>query len=119
HGHVIQRESQLPGSALRINELIADRVLFQCKRYTKQISPSYIREFRGCMASRADRGIFLATTTFSSEAKREASREGARPIEMVDLDALISLMKKYAKELGVKTQTVYTVDLWFFRDYMP
>jgi restriction system protein len=44
---------------LRINRLVSDRVLFQCKRHAKQVSPSYIREFRGSMAARADRGFFL------------------------------------------------------------
>jgi restriction system protein len=100
---------------LRINKLVSDRVLFQCKKYTTQISPSYIREFRGSMAARADRGIFLATNTFSAEAKREAVREGAAPIEMVDLDALISLLTEL--RLGVTARTVLAVDQSFFREY--
>jgi len=100
---------------LRINRLVSDRVLFQCKRHAKQISPSYIREFRGGMAARADRGIFLATSTFSAEAKREAAREGAAPIEMVDLSALISLLTDLG--LGVTPRTVFTVDQSFFREY--
>jgi restriction system protein len=102
---------------LRINKLISDRVLFQCKRHAEQISPAYIREFRGSMSGRADRGIFLATSTFSAEAKREARRDGAVPIEMVDLDSLISLLAEFG--LGVKSQTVLTVDQEFFREYMP
>lgn len=100
---------------LRINRLVSDRVLFQCKRHAKQISPSYIREFRGSMAARADRGILLATSTFSAEAKREAAREGAAPIEMVDLGALISLLTDLG--LGVTPRTVFTVDQLFFYDY--
>ena len=100
---------------LRINKLVSDRVLFQCKRYTDQISPSYIREFRGSMNGRADRGIFLATSNFSTEAKREATRDGAVPIEMVDLDALISLLA----ELGLGIRTAFAVDLAFFEEYMP
>jgi restriction system protein len=100
---------------LRINRLVSDRVLFQCKRHAKQISPSYIREFRGSMAARADRGIFLATSTFSAEAKREAAREGAAPIEMVDLGALISLLTDLG--LGVTPRTVFAVDQLFFYDY--
>lgn len=101
----------------RTNPFVADRVLFQCKRYTKQVSPAYIREFRGAMANRVNRGIFLATSTFSAEARREASREGAAPIELVDLDALITLLTKLG--LGVTTRTVLSVDTEFFRDYMP
>jgi restriction system protein len=101
----------------RTNRLITDRVLFQCKRHTKQVSPAYIREFRGAMANRANRGIFLATSTFSVEARREANREGAAPIELVDLDSLISLLTDLG--LGVTTQTTFAVDQAFFRDYMP
>jgi restriction system protein len=84
-------------------------------RHAKQISPSYIREFRGSMAAGADRGIFLATSTFSAEAKREAARERAAPIEMVDLGALISLLTDLG--LGVTPRTVFTVDQLFFYDY--
>jgi restriction system protein len=102
---------------LRTNRLVTDRVLFQCKRHTKQVSPAYIREFRGALSSRADRGIFLATSTFSAEAKREASREGAAPIELVDLDGLISLLAEL--QLGVTPRTTLAVDQAFFRDYMP
>src|SRR5260370_10178387 len=102
---------------LRTNRLVTDRVLFQCKRHTKQVSPAYIREFRGAMHNRADRGIFLATSTFSVEAKREASREGAAPIELVDLDGLISLLTDL--RLGVTARTAFTVDHSFFRDYAP
>ncbi len=102
---------------LKINRLVSERVLFQCKKHAKQISPSYIREFRGSMAARADRGIFLATSTFSTEAKREAAREGAVPIEMVDLDDLISLLIDLG--LGVMEQKAYSVDEEFFQEYMP
>ena len=69
------------------------------------------------MHNRADRGIFLATSTFSAEAKREASREGAAPIELVDLDGLISLLTDL--RLGITTHTIFAVDQDFFRDYMP
>ncbi|HEY6578259.1 MAG TPA: restriction endonuclease [Rhizomicrobium sp.] len=102
---------------LRINKLVSDRVLFQCKRHADQISPSYIREFRGSMDGRADRGIFLATSNFSAEAKREAVRDGAVPIEMVDLDGLISLLTELG--LGVTAQTAYRIDEAFFREYAP
>ena len=60
---------------------------------------------------------FLATKTFSAEAKREAAREGAAPIEMVDLDALISLLTEL--RLGVAARTVFTVDHSFFQEYGP
>jgi restriction system protein len=99
---------------LRVNRLISDRVLFQCKKHAEQISPNYIREFRGSMNGRAERGIFLATSRFSAEAKREANRDGAVPIEMVDLDGLISLLI----ELRLGVRTAYAVDDEFFSEFM-
>ena len=101
---------------LRVNRLIADRVLFQCKRHADQISPAYIREFRGSMDGRADRGIFLATSNFSAEAKREATRDGAVPIEMVDLDGTVSLLKEL--RLGVSVRTVFEINEDFFQEFI-
>jgi restriction system protein len=69
------------------------------------------------MAVRADRGIFLATSTFSTEAKREAKRESAAPIELVDLNGLISLLAELG--LGVRTRKELAIDHKFFHDYMP
>ncbi|WP_158258322.1 restriction endonuclease [Rhodopila globiformis] len=88
---------------------------FQCKRYSSPVSPSYIRDFRGAMQGRADRGIFLTTSTFSVEARREAGRERASRVELVDIDALIELLKEL--QIGVITQTIYVVDQTFFVEY--
>jgi len=43
--------------SLQINPLVSIKVLFQCKRYKKSVSPSDVRDFRGAMAGRADKGI--------------------------------------------------------------
>jgi restriction system protein len=67
------------------------------------------------MQGRADRGIFLTTSTFSVEARREAGREGASRVELVDIDALIELLKEL--QIGVITQTIYVVDQTFFVEY--
>ena len=63
---------------LQINPLVSFKVLFQCKRYTKSVSPSHVRDFRGAMAGRADKGIIITTGSFTAEARREASRDGER-----------------------------------------
>jgi len=102
---------------LRINPVLADRVVFQCKRYSSPVSPADVRDFRGAMQGRAQRGIFLATSKFSTEATREAMREGASPIDLVDIDGLLALLTEY--RLGVTTQTVHIVDRTFFSDYLP
>ena len=59
---------------LSVNPLVSFKVLFQCKRFSKSVSPSHVRDFRGGMAGRADKGIILTTGAFTAEARREASR---------------------------------------------
>lgn len=101
---------------LEINPLISFKVLFQCKRWKNNIPPSEIRDFRGAMAGRADKGIFLTTGSFSQEAKKEAVRDGAAPIELVDIEKLINMLEKL--ELGLKPRTTFDVDMEFFDDYI-
>lgn len=101
---------------LEINPLISFKVLFQCKRWKNNIPPAEIRDFRGAMAGRADKGIFLTTGSFSQEAKKEAVRDGAAPIELVDIEKLIEMLEKL--ELGLMPRTTFDVDMNFFDEYM-
>lgn len=100
---------------LQINELVSFRVLFQCKRYLGTIGSGAIRDFRGAMTGRTDKGIFLTTGTFSRDAERESVREGTPPIELVDGERLIQLMERL--KLGVVPRTVFDIDHRFFEEY--
>lgn len=100
---------------LQINPLVSFKVLFQCKRYAKSVSPSHIRDFRGAMAGRADKGIVITTGTFTSEARREASRDGVPPIELIDGEKLVDMLEHL--ELGLKPVTTYEIDESFFREF--
>jgi restriction system protein len=100
---------------LEVNPLVSFNVLFQCKRYKGSVSASQIRDFRGAMQGRADKGIILTTGSFTSEAKKEARRDGAPPIEIVDGEKLVDMFEKL--ELGVIAKTVYEVDEQFFNEY--
>lgn len=100
---------------LRVNPFVAFKVLFQCKRYTRSISPSEIRDFRGGMQGRADKGIFLTTGTFTAQAQLEATRDGAPPIELVDGERLIGLFEHL--ELGLKPRMTYDLDVGFFEQF--
>jgi restriction system protein len=100
---------------LMVNELVSFRVLFQCKRYQGSVGAPEVRNFRGAMSGRTDKGIFLTTGSFTSEARREAVREGVPPIELVDQERLVALMERH--QLGVKPRTVFDVDLDFFEVY--
>lgn len=96
--------------------LVSFPVFFQCKRYGGSVGAAAVRDFRGAMAGRGDKGLLITTGTFTAEAKKEATRDGAPPVDLIDGDRLSDLLKKY--ELGVQTRMVedVTVDGAFFND---
>jgi restriction system protein len=66
------------------------------------------------MVGRADRGLFITTGTFTREAIKEATRDGAPPIDLMDGDQLAAKLKELG--LGVKTSMVErseVVEEWF------
>jgi restriction system protein len=98
--------------------LVSFPVFFQCKRYKGSVGSAAVRDFRGAMAGRGDKGLLITTGTFTSEAKAEATRDGAPPVDLIDGDRLCDLLKEY--DLGVKTTVRQiediTVDTEFFGD---
>jgi restriction system protein len=88
---------------LRLN-LLSFQVFFQCKRWKGSVGPSTIRDFRGAMVGRADKGLVITTATFTADARREATRDGAPAIDLVDGDALCDLLKSL--RIGVSVQQV-------------
>jgi restriction system protein len=76
-------------------------VFFQCKKYKGSVTPEKVRDFRGAMAGRGDKGPLITTGTFTSEAKKEATRDGAPPIDLIDGERLCELLKEHG--LGVRT----------------
>lgn len=91
---------------LRLN-LLSFHVLFQCKRYSGSVAAREIRDFRGAMVGRSDKGLFITTGTFTADAKREATRDGAPAIELIDGDQLCDLLRQL--KLGVKIELVERV----------
>ncbi len=59
-----------------------------------------VRDFRGAMSGRGEKGLLITTGTYTSEAKRESTRDGAPPVDLIDGDQLCDLLKQY--ELGVR-----------------
>lgn len=98
--------------------LVSFPVFFQCKRYKGSVGSAAVRDFRGAMAGRGDKGLLITTGTFTSEARAEATRDGAPPIDLIDGNRLCDLLKEY--DLGVKTTVRQvediTVDTEFFTD---
>ncbi|MFH1957724.1 MAG: restriction endonuclease [bacterium] len=101
---------------LEINPFVSFKVLFQCKKYKGSVSRSQVGDFRNAMIGRAEKGIILTTGSFTNEAIKEANREGAPQIELVDGEKLIKMFEKV--ELGLKPKTVFEVDLKYFKKYM-
>ena len=98
---------------LRVN-LISFHVRFQCKRYAGSVAAREIRDFRGAMVGRADKGLFLTTGRFTRDAAREAVRDGAPAIDLIDGLALCALLREL--KLGVTTELVTRSQPEFFAE---
>lgn len=98
----------------RIHGFMSFHVFFQCKRYKGSVSAGEIRDFRGAMVGRADKGLFITTGTFSPPAVKEATRDGAPPIDLVDGSELADKLRDLG--LGVRKEMVEVVrvdESWF------
>jgi restriction system protein len=100
---------------LQVNPFVSFKVLFQCKRYKDSVGAPVIRDFRGAMMGRADKGIIMTTGTFTMDAKREARRDGVTPIELVDGEKLIDMFETY--QIGLKPVKTYELDYKFFEEF--
>ncbi len=101
---------------VKIQDVLSYHVVFQCKRYKGSVGPAAIRDFRGAMIGRADKGLFITTGTFTRDAIKEATRDGASPIDLIDGDELVEMLKKL--RLGVNVKMVEEIDVdtqWFIK----
>ena len=96
---------------LRVN-LISFQIVFQCKRYAGSVGSGAIRDFRGSMVGRADKGLFMTTGRFTSSAELEAVRDGAPAIDLIDGLELCRLLREL--ELGVRLVQEVRVEPAFF-----
>lgn len=98
---------------LRVN-LVSFQVYFQCKRWKGSVGSKEIRDFRGALQGRADKGLFITTGNFTAQASEEATRDGAIAIDLIDGERLCSLLKQY--NLGIQTKLVEEIVIntdWF------
>jgi len=89
---------------MRLGGLLSFHVIFQCKRYQGAVTVSQVRDFRGAMVGRADKGLLITTGNFTKDAVVEATRDGAPAIDLIDGDLLIDKLKELS--LGVQTRRV-------------
>ena len=95
----------------RVN-LVSFQIYFQCKRWKGSVGAKDIRDFRGALQGRADKGLFITTGTFTTQASDEAGREGAIAIDLIDGDRFCDLLKE--NDLGVETvESVRIRQDWF------
>ena len=98
---------------LRVN-LVSFQVYFQCKRWKGSVGSKEIRDFRGAVQGRADKGLFITTGHFTSQASDEATRDGAIAIDLIDGDRLCDLLKDHT--LGIETEMIERIHIkpdWF------
>lgn len=102
---------------VRLGSFLGFKVIFQCKRYKGSVASKEIREFKGTMAGRADRGLFITTGIFTKDAKTEATRDGSPPLDLVDGELLVEKMKELGLGVKVKLEEVIEVDNEWFKAF--
>lgn len=99
----------IDGTGVFRQSLVSFPVFFQCKKYRGSVGPGAVRDFRGAMVGRGSHGLLITTGTFTSDARKEAAREGAPPIDLIDGEHLCELLKQH--EIGVTTAVVEQVEI--------
>ncbi|MGH8728564.1 MAG: restriction endonuclease [Burkholderiales bacterium] len=99
---------------VRLGGLLSFHMIFQCKRFKGAVGASVVRDFRGAMVGRADKGLLITTGSFTKEARREAQRDGAPPLDLIDgetlalklkeLDMGVTVSQRIVEDISVNTQ---------------
>lgn len=99
--------------------LVSFPVYFQCKRYKGTVTAGAVRDFRGAMAGRGEKGLLITTGSFTKDAQNEASRDGAPPVELIDGDRLCDLLRDYrlGVEVHERIELEVAVKPTFFDEY--
>ena len=98
----------------KVHGFMSWHILFQAKKYKGSVTSSQVRDFRGAMIGKGDKGLLITTGTFTKDARAEASRDGAPPIDLLDGEELAVKLKELS--LGVTTELVERVQVntdWF------
>jgi restriction system protein len=91
---------------VKVGGLISFHVIFQCKRYKENVSATIVRDFRGAMVGRADKGLIITTSGFTRDARKEAQRDGAPPIDLIDGESLAEKLKELEIGIDVRKRIV-------------
>ena len=101
--------------------LVSFPIYFQCKRYSGSVPSSAVRDFRGAMAGRGEKGLLVTTGTFTRGARDEASRDGAPPVQLIDGEDLCDLLQEYKLGVATRIRTIedIEVDASWFEQFEP
>ena len=103
---------------VKLGSILSFHVNFQCKRFKDTVGSSVVRDFRGAMVGRADKGIIITTGTFTRDAKAEALRDGAPPLDLIEGEDLVGMLKAYRLGVSVKEKVVEEIEVdadWFLK----
>ena len=102
---------------LEVNPLVTFKVLFQCKRYKRggQVTSGQVRDFLGRWTVGPTRESYSPTATFTTDAKKEASRDGVKSIELVDQDKLVTIFERAG--LGLRAVQTFELDRFLFEEF--
>lgn len=98
----------------KINGILSFHIVFQCKKYQGAVSANQIRDFRGAMVGRTDKGLFITTGYFTRDAIKEANRDGTPTIDLIDGEKLVEKLKEL--NLGVNIELIEKITIdenWF------
>lgn len=101
---------------VKIGGLLSFHTIFQAKRYNGSVAVGAVRDFRGAMVGRADKGLIITTGTFTRDARLESQRDGAPPIDLIDGDDLVEKLKDLSIGITVKEKIVEEIVInedWF------
>ena len=101
----------LDGTGVYRVSLVSFHVFFQAKRWRNSVGAKEVRDFRGAMTGRGEKGLLITTSSFTADAKTEASRDGAPPVDLVDGPTLCDLLVEHQIGVRVKPRTVYEVEV--------
>lgn len=102
---------------LNIGSVITFRVVFQCKRYKGSVSAGAVRDFRGAVQGKADKGLLITTGIFTREARAEAHRDGALAIDLFDGSDLATKLKELRLGLDVELVEKITINPEWFKSF--
>ena len=96
---------------IKVNDIVGLKLAFQCKRYAGSVPSQDIQKFKGAFSGDYEKGLFITTGVFTSQAKREA-RKSPR-VDLIDGELLIDKMI----EKGMGIRQTYTLDTDYFAKF--